>query len=95
MNIIIYSSIFLTSIMWDPIMIVSCVLIGAILTTFYKVVIYSTVFAILLETIIYFIFPEGYRFFMSMGIPAIIFRVVGAIILSSIFFGFKTLLRKI
>ena len=95
MNIIIYSSIFLASIMWDPIMIVSCVLIGAILTSLLKVIIYSTIFAILLETIIYFIFPEGYRFFMSMGIPVIIFRVIGAIILSSIFFGSKNLLRKI
>tara|TARA_X000000368_G_scaffold254299_1_gene201008 strand:- start:669 stop:845 length:177 start_codon:yes stop_codon:yes gene_type:complete len=33
MNIIIYSSIFLASIIWGPIMIVSCVLIGAILTS--------------------------------------------------------------
>tara|TARA_B100001996_G_scaffold62744_1_gene44963 strand:- start:730 stop:996 length:267 start_codon:yes stop_codon:yes gene_type:complete len=80
--------------MWDPIMIVSCVLIGTLSKSYSKVVIYSVVFAIALEIIIYFIFQGSYRFFMSMGIPVIIFRVTGLIIGSSIFFGIKTLFLK-
>ena len=76
---------FLIGTMMDPIMIFGCLLIGGIFEKSYsKVIIYAIAFAIVIEIWVYFINVNSMGYNYLFLLP---YRLIGTIIVSSIFFA--------